>query len=86
MVIDVAVLAGDLSQESHCNQVNAKEKGDHCGFAYRVSVENYLIPIPFVRARDAELAARATVAAVVENKVPADWQGLKKLMTESLMW
>lgn len=69
-----------------------EEMGDDGRFAYRLLLvtdnmpEGQPVPFPFARYGDAKRAADALGKAIVENKVPAGWDSLKKFLAETMAW
>jgi hypothetical protein len=69
-----------------------EEMGDDGRLAYRLLLvtegmpQGQPVPFPFQRYADAERAAKSLCEAIVENKVPAEWDALRKFLAETLAW
>jgi hypothetical protein len=69
-----------------------EEMGDDGRAAYRLLLvtqnmpQGQPVPFPFRRYGDAKRAAEALADAIVENKVPADWDSLRKFLAETMAW
>ena len=85
-MVRIYVDVGSYEDSPSHNKTAMQNMGDHCGHAYRVGVEDNLMPLPFVRLQDAKAAGKAIGDAMKNGTVPEGWTAIRQLMLESLAW